>query len=85
MAPHEGEDDPAVYRSNTKQKSDDGTDTDDDGTLIVSQPSFNTLLLVLRDQGVLKFVKYVSAAAQGSRWDVAGEWEVGEIDAGAEE
>jgi hypothetical protein len=28
---------------------------------------------VLRDSGTLKFVKYVSAAAKGDRWDITGE------------
>jgi hypothetical protein len=39
--------------------------------------SFNRLLIVLRDPGVMRFVKYLSASAKGSRWDVGGEWEVG--------
>ena len=29
--------------------------------------------------GVLKFVKYVSAAAEGSRWDICGEFEIGMV------
>ena len=32
--------------------------------------------IVLRDTGVLKFVKYVSKAAKGDRWDISGEWRV---------
>ena len=44
------------------------------------QPHFNCLLLVLRDEGVLRFVKYVSAAAPGSRWDICSEFEVGMVD-----
>ncbi|THH32761.1 hypothetical protein EUX98_g1463 [Antrodiella citrinella] len=107
MAPHEGEDDPAVYRSGAGQKAngtnsstngathdtktngadhmeDDGHDAEDepdpdDGTLLTVQPGFNRLLLVLRDQGVMRFVKYVSAAAEGSRWDVCGEYECGAV------
>ncbi|KAI0268215.1 nuclear protein [Gloeopeniophorella convolvens] len=53
---------------------------DDDATLLTSQPGFNRLLLVLRDEGVMRFVKYVSAAAEGSRWDVCGEYEVGMVE-----
>ncbi|EIW76255.1 hypothetical protein CONPUDRAFT_130769 [Coniophora puteana RWD-64-598 SS2] len=138
MAPHEEEDDPAVYRSGPskekgkekeKEKEKDKgkgkereveppvegsgskMDTDEDGdgadgddeyedvedeeeeehedgedeedeegaALLTSYPGFNRLLLVLRDEGVLRFVKYVSAAAEGSRWDVCGEYEVGMI------
>ncbi|KAF8841541.1 hypothetical protein BDN67DRAFT_966946 [Paxillus ammoniavirescens] len=102
MAPHNEEDDPAVYRSGSSKKSEakerlqssetsasaagneieteeqDGDDEgEEDDTLLTVQPSFNCLLLVLRDEGVLRFVKYVSAAASGSRWDVCGEFEVG--------
>ncbi|TFY72969.1 hypothetical protein EVG20_g8 [Dentipellis fragilis] len=60
----------------------DGSDEedDDDGTLLTVQPGFNRLLVVLRDEGVMHFVKYVSAAAQGSRWDVCGEFEVGLVE-----
>jgi Rps23 Pro-64 3,4-dihydroxylase Tpa1-like proline 4-hydroxylase len=43
---------------------------DDAGVLNVA-PAANTLSLVLRDEGLMRFVKYVSAAAPGSRWDVA--------------
>ena len=34
----------------------------------------NSLNLVLRDEGLMRFVKYVSAAAPSSRWDVAAEY-----------
>lgn len=121
MAPHDEEDDPAVYRSGPSRQmaknappspktngvnssgshgaetgvendihdenpddedievEEDGEDDDDDddGTLLTVQPGFNRLLLVLRDERVMRFVKYVSAAANGSRWDVCGEYEVG--------
>lgn len=132
MAPHNEEDDPAVYRAGTYKKSavllldangnsvpvqdassDDhpastnghsestdrrssptnGTDAEEedvhsepasdedeeDSTLLTVQPGFNRLLLVLRDERVMRFVKYVSAAADGSRWDVCAEYEVGVI------
>jgi hypothetical protein len=114
MAPHEGEDDPEVYKTSASKSkagsskpdadaskkpadpkgkgkakaepqaedehmSEEGED--DDGTLLTAQPGFNRLVVALRDAGVLKFVKYVSAAAPGSRWDVFGEWEVGMLEA----
>lgn len=50
---------------------------DNDDNLLTVQPGFNRLLLVLRDERVMRFVKYLSASAQGSRWDVSGEWEIG--------
>ncbi|KAF5388403.1 hypothetical protein D9615_000653 [Tricholomella constricta] len=123
MAPHNEEDDPAVYRSGTSSKpatngsasngnghasssngkasssnvkasssnskaspslplGDGGQEMteeedEEDSTLLTVQPGFNRLLLVLRDERVMRFVKYVSAAAEGSRWDVCGEYEVG--------
>jgi len=133
MAPHDDDEDPAVYRSGpSRQKvahdgadvpddsnlngkqitqtadanetSDDEAvlydedadiddaegedmedDEHDDGTLLTVQPGFNRLLLVLRDERVMRFVKYVSAAAEGSRWDICGEYEVGLIEEEEEE
>lgn len=58
-------DDPAVYRSA-------GAD-EDDGILFTAAAGWNRLSIVLRDQGTLKFVKYVSTAAKGDRWDITGE------------
>ncbi|KAJ7682321.1 nuclear protein, partial [Mycena polygramma] len=127
MAPHNEEDDPAVYRAGTIKKHaqdakpdangassskgpagktngnghhapaddahEDGgeddeeaadvsmeDDEEEDSTLLTVQPGFNRLLLVLRDERVMRFVKYVSASAEGSRWDVCGEYEVGMVE-----
>ena len=60
-----------------KERAED--EDDEDGTLLTVQPGFNRLLLVLRDEGVMRFVKYVSAAAEGSRWDICGEFEIGMV------
>ncbi|BGP19274.1 hypothetical protein JCM10213_008208 [Rhodosporidiobolus nylandii] len=49
---------------------------DDDAPLLALEPEWNRLHLVLRDPGVLGFVKYVAGRAPASRWDVSGEWEV---------
>lgn len=57
--------------------SDSEAGSDDDGPLLTLPVSFNKLLIVLRDPGVMKFVKYLGHGADGSRWDVGGEWEVG--------
>lgn len=66
------------------QFSDGDFDTDsedgDDGPLLTHPVGFNKLMLVLRDPGVMRFVKYLSAAAPGSRWDAGGEWEVGMLE-----
>ena len=40
----------------------------------------NTLNLVMRDSGVLRFVKYVHAAAPGSRVDVSAEYGLQRMD-----
>ncbi|KAI7200614.1 hypothetical protein KC343_g12018 [Hortaea werneckii] len=56
--------DPAIYQSNGGEE--------DDGILFSNPASWNTLSVVLRDQGTLKFVKYVSGKAEGDRWDFTG-------------
>jgi prolyl 3-hydroxylase /prolyl 3,4-dihydroxylase len=60
--------DPAVYQA--------AADDEDDGILVSNPASWNTLNIVLRDQGTLKFVKYVSKRAPGDRYDFAGAVEV---------
>ena len=54
----------------------EGDEKEDDSTLLSVAPGFNVLSLVMRDLEVMKFVKYVSAAAPGSRWDVTAEYAV---------
>ena len=60
-------------------------EVEDDNVLLFSLPAFNKLVLALRDQGVLKFVRYMSATAQGSRWDVSAQYEVGMFEEGDSE
>ncbi|RPB17556.1 hypothetical protein P167DRAFT_556074 [Morchella conica CCBAS932] len=62
--------DPAIYKT---AKADD-----DDSVLFTMPAAWNRFSIVLRDAGVLKFVKYVSQSARGDRWDVVGEWGVAE-------
>lgn len=59
--------DPAIYRI---------SDDDDDGILFSMAAGWNRMSIVLRDSGTLRFVKYVSAAAKGDRWDITGDIEV---------
>ncbi|RMZ56634.1 hypothetical protein APUTEX25_002723, partial [Auxenochlorella protothecoides] len=65
-----------VYRS-----PGDAAGESESGVLNIS-PAANCLSLVLRDEEteLLKFVKYVSAAAPGSRWDVAMEYQLADDD-----
>lgn len=65
----EAELDPAVYRSGNDQE-------EEDGLLFNNQIDFNSLSLIVRDEGILRFIKYVSKNAPGSRWDVSCEWQV---------
>ncbi|KAL6249120.1 putative component of NuA3 histone acetyltransferase complex [Rhinocladiella similis] len=64
--------DPAVYKSSM------GENDEDDGILFTSPPAWNRFSVVLRDKGTLRFVKYVSQAAKGDRWDIKGEVQVSE-------
>ncbi|GAA6058003.1 hypothetical protein JCM3770_006640 [Rhodotorula araucariae] len=72
----EGKKDRAAEDGNDSEGDGDDGDDDDDAPLLALEPEWNRLHLVLRDPGVLAFVKYLSARAPASRWDVAGEWEV---------
>jgi prolyl 3-hydroxylase /prolyl 3,4-dihydroxylase len=72
--------------ANGRQIDENSDEEDEDSnTLLTVHPGFNRLLLVLRDPGVLHFVKYISAKAPGSRWDICGEWEVGQVEVEDEE
>lgn len=69
--------DPAVYRGSSISANKAGKTTDDDDVvLITTQADWNIFSLLVRDPGILKFVKYVSGLAPGSRWDIASEWAI---------
>lgn len=61
--------DPAVYQAPAE-------DDDDDSILFSMPAAWNRLGIVLRDKGVMRFVKYVSRQARGDRWDICGEFSV---------
>ena len=69
--------DAAVYKTTS--------DADDDNVLFTMPASWNKMSIVLRDSGVLKFVKYVSKSAKGDRWDITGAFSVKEIEEGDED
>jgi len=69
--------DAAVYKTSP--------DADEDNVLFAMPASWNKMSIVLRDSGVLKFVKYVSKNAKGDRWDISGAFGVKEIDDDGEE
>jgi len=64
-------------KGSTKEAEDEYNDEDDTELLSVSA-SFNSLSLVYRDPGTMRFVKYVGSGAPGSRWDIAIEYEMDE-------
>ncbi len=63
-------DDAAVYKASAGDE--------DDSTLFTNPACWNKMSIVLRDSGVLKFVKYVSRHAKGDRWDVSASFGVKE-------
>ncbi len=65
--------DPAIYKSSRGE--------DEDDSVLFSMPAgWNKMSIVLRDTGVLRFVKYVSRTAKGDRWDVTANY--GVVDSG---
>jgi Rps23 Pro-64 3,4-dihydroxylase Tpa1-like proline 4-hydroxylase len=64
-------DDPAVYKS---------AGGGEEPVLFTNQACWNVFHLIVRDQGLLRFVKYVSKSAPGSRWDIEAEWTIDEED-----
>ncbi|KFY15805.1 hypothetical protein V491_05545, partial [Pseudogymnoascus sp. VKM F-3775] len=64
------ESDAAIYKATTGDE--------EDNVLFTVPAAWNKMSIVLRDSGVLRFVKYVSRNAKGDRWDVSGLYGVGE-------
>ena len=73
--------DPAIYKSSSSGAEEGEEDTN--GILFsVPHPSWNTLSLVLRDQDVMRFVKYLGKDSKTDRWDLVGEFNVEDEDEG---
>ena len=53
---------------------------EDEDELLSVSATFNTLSLVHRDEGLMRFVKYVGHLAPSSRWDVAMQYTVESVD-----
>jgi prolyl 3-hydroxylase /prolyl 3,4-dihydroxylase len=60
-----------IYRVNEENP-------EEDTELLSIQGGFNRLNIVLRDTGVMKFIKFVSYRAPSSRWDLAMEYKIDE-------
>ena len=63
-----------------EQEAADEYNADDDSELLSVSASNNTLSLVYRDPGTMRFVKYVGSRAPSSRWDIAMEYQVEQDD-----
>ncbi|KAL7481521.1 hypothetical protein ACHAW6_007212 [Cyclotella cf. meneghiniana] len=66
----------AADESGEDQGPDAEYDEEDDTKLLSVSASDNTLSLVYRDPGTMRFVKYVGIGAPSSRWDIALEYDV---------
>lgn len=58
----------------------DEYDEEDDTKLLSVSASNNTLSLVYRDPGTMRFVKYVGCGAPSSRWDISLEYKLNDDD-----
>ena len=67
---------PCPHVARSEQSFADITSLSGLGTLLLLSLCAHALLARPRDEGIMRFVRYVSAAAPGSRWDVSAEYEV---------
>lgn len=70
-----------VYRTTSADKPDNGIQGDGDGeeseeSLLSVSAGNNVLNLVMRDENVMRFIKYISFNAPSSRWDISAEYEL---------
>ena len=63
-----------------ESKAEDEYDDEDDSKLLSVPASKNTLSLVYRDPGTIRFIKYLSSSAPSSRWDLSLEYQLQNID-----
>ena len=61
-------------------EADEEYDAENDAELLSVSACNNTLSLVYRDPGTMRFVKYVGSGAPGSRWDLSLEYEIKDDD-----
>ncbi|EPS41341.1 hypothetical protein H072_4764 [Dactylellina haptotyla CBS 200.50] len=78
-------DDPKNKNTSTSHELDDSYDpaivstaanSGDDGLMLHLPANWNSMNIIYRETGIMRFTKYVSRAAAGSRWDVGGVYEV---------
>jgi hypothetical protein len=75
----ENDDNEAKGNNHKKAGPADEYNPDDDTELLNVSASNNTLSLVYRDPGTMRFIKYVSATAPSSRYDIAMEYDFLEV------
>ncbi|KAF3924895.1 hypothetical protein ABW21_db0206732 [Orbilia brochopaga] len=78
-------DDPKAKNKTSTHELDDSYDpaivstaanSGDDELMLHLPATWNSMNVIYRDTGVMRFTKYVSRAAAGSRWDVGGVYQV---------
>jgi len=67
------------------EEADDEYDDEDDTELLSVTACYNTLSLVYRNPGTMRFVKYCGSGAPSSRWDLSLEYEVDDDEDEAED
>eukprot|EP00466_Bigelowiella_natans_P015212 jgi/Bigna1/67001/fgenesh1_pg.2_\ len=60
--------------------TENGGNDEDGETLLSLHAGFNVLSIVVRDEGTLRFVKYLEKEAPGDRWDISVEYDVDKSD-----
>ena len=71
----EGEEEEGAKENKENEENEENEEEEEDTPLLSVSAQSNTINLVLRPEGVLRFIKYLSAAATGSRWDISVEFE----------
>ena len=65
----------ADYSTAQKKTNKSSSGEEDENELLSISAGNNILSIVMRDQHVMKFIKYINIAAPGSRWDITAEYE----------
>ena len=68
-----------VFRQENRHERDEEgivEEEEEDDNLLSVSPRNNVLNLVMRDSDALRFIKYISAYAPGSRYDICAEYEI---------
>ena len=65
-----------LARAVEEERAEGDEAAEDDDETVTLPATRNCLNLVLCNEGVMRFTKYISATAPGSRWDIMNEYEI---------